>query len=101
MRNPSMSAKKKFSILFKLMKNNKHCNIPPLIENDIIVQDSTEQSHIFNKYFASKSTVPKPKDPVPLNNIKKSYIAYCGIPGKFIHLISTPISFSLSRLFNN
>ena len=49
MRNPSISAKKKFSILFKLMKNNKHCNIPPLIENDITLQDPTEQSNIFNK----------------------------------------------------
>ena len=125
MRNPSISAKKKFSILFKLMKNNKHCNIPPLIENDITVQDPTEQSNIFNKFFASKSTVQNPNDPVPdlqrkadistlnflntsplevakiIRNIKKSYISYCGIPGKFIHLISTPISFSLSRLFNN
>ena len=65
MRNPSISAKKKFSILLKLMKNNKHCNIPPLIENDITVQDPTEQSNIFNKFFASKSTVQNPNDPVP------------------------------------
>ena len=28
-------------------------------------------------------------------------MSYCGIPGKFIHMISTPISFSMSRLFNN
>ena len=86
------------------------------------MQDSTEQSNIFNQYFASKSTVQNPKDPVPnlerkadistlnflntsplevakiIRNIKKSYISYCGIQGKFIHLIST---FSLSRLFNN
>ena len=27
--------------------------------------------------------------------------SYCGIPGKFIHMISTTISFSMSRLFNN
>ena len=29
LRNSSLSAKKKFSILFKLMKNNKFSNIPP------------------------------------------------------------------------
>ena len=45
---------KKFSILFKLMKNNKHCNVPPLIENDEIIHDSLQQSNIFNKFFASK-----------------------------------------------
>ena len=67
------------------------------------MQDSTEQSNIFNQYFASKSTVQNPKDPVPnlerkadistlnflntsplevakiIRNIKKSYISYCGI----------------------
>ena len=36
-----------------------------------------------------------------VRNIKKSHLSYCGIPGKFIHMIATPISFSLSRLFNN
>ena len=51
LRNPSLSATKKFSILFNLMKNTKHCNIPPIIENDITVQDPTEQSNIFNNFF--------------------------------------------------
>ena len=36
-----------------------------------------------------------------IRNIKKSHLSQCGIPGKFIHLISTPVSFSMSRLFNN
>ena len=36
-----------------------------------------------------------------IRKLKRSYMSYCGIPGKFIHLISTPISFSMSRLFNN
>ena len=36
-----------------------------------------------------------------IRNIKKSHFSHCGIAGKFIHLISTAISFSLSRLLNN
>ena len=125
LRNPSISAKNKFNILFKLMKNRKFCNIPPLVENDVTVQDPAQQSNIFNTFFASKSTVPNPDDPVPnlqkkdgissldilntspfevakmIQNMKKSHLSHCGIPGKFVHMISTPISFSLSRLFNN
>ena len=125
LRNPSLSAKKKFSILLKLMKNNKLSNIPPLVENNITVQEPLEQSNIFNKHFAAKSTVQNSNDPGPnlprkegvsdlsvintsplevgkiIRNIKKSHFSHCGIPGKFIHLIATPVSFSLSRLLNN
>ena len=36
-----------------------------------------------------------------IRNIKKSHLSHCGISGKFISLIATPISFSMSRLFNN
>ena len=53
LRNPSLSVKKKFSILFKLMKNNKFCKVPPLVENNVTVQDPLEQSNIFNNFFAS------------------------------------------------
>ena len=35
LRNPLLSAKKKFSLLFKLMKNNKFTNVPPLVDNNI------------------------------------------------------------------
>ena len=107
------------------MKNNKFSNIPPLVENNVTVNDPSEQSNIFNQFFASKSTVQNANDPVPgltrkegindlnvlntsplevakiIRNIKKSYFSHCGIPGKFIHLIATPVSFSLSRLLNN
>ena len=37
LRNSAISPKKKFSILFKLMKNNKFSHIPPLIENNSTV----------------------------------------------------------------
>ena len=70
-------------------------------------------------------SVPNPDDPVPqldriegiplltsvntspfeisklIRNIKKSNLSHCGISGKFLSLISTPVSFSMSRLFNN
>ena len=36
-----------------------------------------------------------------IRGFKQSYLSHCGISGKFISLISTPISFSLSKLFNN
>jgi len=36
-----------------------------------------------------------------IRSLKKSSQSYCGIPGKFLCFIATPISFSLSQLFNN
>ena len=107
------------------MKNNKFSNIPPLVEDNLTVQDPAQKSNIFNDFFASKSSVTNSDDPIPIlqrkdgvsplgvlntspievakfaRHIKKSQFSECGIPGKFINLISTPISYSLSRLFNN
>ena len=57
MSNHSISAKKKFNILLRLMKNSKFSTIPPLEESDKTVHDSVEKSNILNSYFASKSTV--------------------------------------------
>ena len=115
LRNSALSPKKKFSILCKLMKNNKLSNVSPLIENDRTILDSLEKSNIFNNYFASKSTVQNSNDPVPpllrkegisslnivntspievakiIRNTKRSYSSYCGVPGKFLHIIATPI----------
>ena len=42
MNNPAISAKKKFAILLKLMKNNKFSEVPPLVEDDVTVQDSLQ-----------------------------------------------------------
>ena len=55
--NSSISAKKKFGILLKLMKNGKFSYTPPLVENDITINDSFEKSNLLNDYFASKATV--------------------------------------------
>ena len=123
--NSSISAKKKFGILLKLMKNDKISNMPPLVENDMTINDSLEKSNILNGFFASKSSVKNYKESAPqleplenisllgsvntspieigkfIRNIKKSFQSHCGISGKFLSFISTPISFSMSRLFNN
>ena len=125
MNNSSISAKKKFQILLRLMKNNKFSSTPPLVENNKIVNDPAEKCEIFNTFFASKSTVNDAMDESPvlqkLNNIetldtintspievaklvrslKKSHTSHCGISGKFMEIISQPISHSLSKLFNN
>ena len=117
--NPSITAKKKFGILLKLMKNSKFSNTPPLVENDKVINDPHEKSNIFNKFFASKSSVPNYDDPAPnlqkreeipslnsintspfelskiIRNLKKSHLSYCGIPGKFLSFIATPIAFSM------
>ena len=123
--NPSISAKKKFGVLLKLMKNEKFSNIPPLVENDITINDSLAKSNLLNGFFASKSSVKNYRDSAPeleplenisllgsvntspieigklIRNIKKSFQSHCGISGKFLSFISTPISISMSKLFNN
>ena len=123
--NPSISARKKFSILLKLMKNDKFSCTPPLVENENVINDPYQKSNILNKFFTSKSTVPNNDDPSPnleqfigipnltllntsplevaklIRTMKKSNFSHCGIPGKILSEIATPVSFSLSRLFNN
>ena len=54
------------------MKNNKFANIPPLVENDVTIQDPVEQGNIFNKFFASKSSVRNSPLPEFRNRIKGS-----------------------------
>ena len=80
---------------------------------------------MFNNFFASKSKVSGfEEDPPHLNKIenvpvlsalntsplevgkllrtlRKSPVSPCGIPGKFLQLISNEISYSLSNLLNN
>ena len=96
-----------------------------MVENDKTINDSLEKSNIFNNFFASKATVKNYNDAAPhldpledisylssvntspieiaklVRNIKKYHHSYCEISGKFMSLISTPVSFSLYRLFNN
>ena len=126
MHNCEISAKKKFSILTKLMKNQKSSGIPPLIEDNEVINDPLTKSNIFNDMFAAKATVHGNDDPVPelakneniraplnslntspievaefLRKIKKSKSSYCGVSGLFLATIATPISFPLYKVFNN
>ena len=125
MTNSYISAKKKFSILIKLMQTNKYTSIPPILENNSSVQDPQTKANIFNTFFASKSCVPHPNDVPPflqrkegvaaLNRIntspievgklvrtlKKSHMSHCGVPGRFLVCLDPIISRPLSTLFNN
>ena len=126
MKNPNISAKKKFSILTKLMKTQKVSSIPPIFDQNKVVTGAQEKCDIFNKYFSAKATVEGEDDPVPnltpredilenLNQINTSYIevakfcrdikksnsSHCGLSGKFIAMVATPISFPLTKIFNN
>ena len=125
MNNFQISAKKKFSILNKLLRKFKSSTIPPLIENDRTVTDSKEKSDILNNHFADKASVDGHTDTPPkldkidtlsqldqintspievgklIRDCKKTHQSYCGVTGKFLSFISTPIVFALSRMFSN
>ena len=117
-RTSSDSQKELFNVSKHLLDKPKSSVLPTYSNPETM-------ANIFNDFFASKASVKNSNDPIPnlerkdgvtplsvLNTsplevakfartIKKSNFSECGIPGKFISLISTPISFSMSRLFNN
>ena len=125
MNNTQISAKKKFSILIKLMNSQKYSKIPPLLEKDKIINDSKQKSDILNKHFSSKSCVNGDEDEPPIltykdvleplcsfntspievskiiRELKKSNMSHCGVSGKFLCELATPISFVLSKIYNN
>ena len=65
MHNSCISAKKKFSILSKLIRTQKVSSVPPINSNGGVVTNSQEKANIFNNFFADKATVPGNGDPVP------------------------------------
>ena len=69
--NHEISAKKKFGILLKLMKNNKFSAIAPLYENPEIINDSVEKDRIFNSHFASNSNLIGKNDDPPILQKKR------------------------------
>ena len=111
MKNPEISAKKKFSILLKLMKSQKVSSIPPLLSSNTVINDAQQKSQIFNDIFIAKSTLEGRHDDVPhldpidsifesltgfstspievskiLRGLKKSNSSHCGIPGQFVNM---------------
>ena len=125
MNNNNISAKKKFNILTKLMKTNKYTSIPPLVENNEVVQDPLSKSNIFNQFFSSKSSVNSPDDEPPvldkkdlvstlgsintspieiskiIRTLKRSPMSQCQVPAKFLDLISSVIKKPLAKIMNN
>ena len=65
MNNCSISPKKKFLSLLKLIKNNKFTPTPSLLENDVIINEPKQKSELFNKFFSSKSNVQGANDGPP------------------------------------
>ena len=78
MNNSSISAKKKFSILLKLMKNQKHSGLSPLKEGGDIIQDPKTKGEIFNSHFSSKNSIKGHTD-VPPNLEKMENVANLSI----------------------
>ena len=72
LQNHKISAKKKFSILTKLMKSQKLSSIPPIISKNEVINDAQRKNDI----FTAKATVEGNDDPVsvlePLENILES-----------------------------
>ena len=117
MKNFHIFAKKKFSILNKLLRKYKSRTIPPLIEGNNTVTDAKGKADILNNHFADKASVDGHNDTPPkldkidtfskldqintsllevgkiIRESNKSHQSYCGVPGKFLSLISTPILF--------
>ena len=107
MNNSSISPKKKFQILLKLMKNNKFIPIPPLIENNQTINDPKQKSDppLLQKFENIPNLDKINTSPIEtaklIRGLKKSHMSQCGVPGKFLSMISQPISYSFSKLLNN
>ena len=123
--NPKISSKNKFSILKKLTKTNKNASIPPLFEDDKIIEDPLEKANLFNRFFTDKSQVIKPNDQPPdlekivtddnfenidtthfeigplIKAMKSSNFSPCGVPGTFIKLLYTTTGSIITKLISD
>ena len=127
--NPDVPSKKKFTMLNRLTNTGKDANIPPLIDNDKVINNPLEKAQIFNKFFASKSKIqgkhdmPPKLDPIPttsdlndittshyeigpfIKNMKTADFSPCGIPSKFIktlyHRFGSKITRPIANLLNS
>ena len=91
MNNYSISPKKKFIILLKLMKNNKFLPTPPLMENNVTINEPQQKSELFNTFFASKSNVQGANDDPPLSPTFCKYLLLgCSNAHYFLRTSETP-----------
>ena len=65
MNNFHISAKKKFTILNKLLRTVKYSTIPPIVEGDKTVTDFKGKADILNNHFADKAKVNGHNDTPP------------------------------------
>ena len=56
------------------MKTNKVSDIPPIIEEGLVVTEPESKANIFNQHFASKASFPGANDPAPLLPQKDSIL---------------------------
>ena len=123
--NPDVPSKKKFTMLNRLTNTGKDANIPPLIDNDQVINDPLKKAQIFNKFFASKSKIqgknetPPKLDPIPtisdlddittshyqigqlIKSMKTADFSPCGIPSKFIKLLYHRFGSKITRPISN
>ena len=123
--NPEIPSKKKFKIINRLSNTGKDANIPPIIDNDKVINDPLEKAQLFNKFFASKSKIkgnndiPPKLNKIPTNhdlddittshyqigpfikNMKTADFSPCGIPSKFIKLLYLRFGSKITRPIAN
>ena len=123
--NPDVPSKKKFTMLNRLTNTGKDANIPPIIDNDQVINDPLKKAQIFNKFFASKSKIQGRHDTPPkldtihtnsdlsdittshheigpfIKSMKTADFSPCGIPSKFLKLLYHRFGSKISRPIAN
>ena len=126
--NPGVSSKKKFQILNRVTNTGKNSQIPPLIDQGLVVHKPTAKADLFNKQFAKKATLVGYQDEAPLlepipviseidglltsyyeigpmiRSLKTSEYSPCGIPSKFLQMaqerLGPTVSKPIAKLLN-
>ena len=121
MGNPNMAPKTRFELLERITNNDKISYIPPLIDNDEVINNPKIKAKVFNAHVAFKSTIINSSDTGPhleevdihtkldkiytskyklgphIKEMKVSHQSPCGIPSAFL---KTPYRRTGSHLTN-
>ena len=92
MNNNSISPKNKFQVL---TITDPKSTVPGSTDDPPILQSLQNVPNLDN---VNTSPIEVAKF---IRGLKKSRMSRCGISGKFLHVISQPISYSFSKLLNN